>query len=259
MRTPVLSDAPSLIAAHMRAATARKPGGKAGPFTIGLDGHSGHPMRNFAVPDDGAAPSAADISALVAFFRGHDRIPRLEFIEASAPAVTPALLAAGFTVEARTPVMACVPGMTLTPRDPAGVTVREAAGDADLAAALGVQHHAYAEPSPPGPPDIARIRAMTARGGVVTVAVDDESGSVAGTGLVDVPAPGSGTGELAAVGVLTEFRRRGIASAVSAHLARTAHARGIKVVFLEALPDEEEIYRRAGFADVSAKVWLSLG
>src|SRR5450755_913301 len=118
MRTPVLSDAPSLIAAHMRAATARTPGGKAGPCTIGLDGHSGHPMRNFAVPDDGAAPSAADISALVAFFRDHDRIPRLEFIEASAPAVTPALLAAGFTVEGRTPVMACVPGMTLTPRRP---------------------------------------------------------------------------------------------------------------------------------------------
>ena len=260
MSTPVLSDVPSLIAAHMRAAAARNPGGKAGPFTIGLDEHSSHPMRNFAVPDGGAAPSAADISALIAFFRGHDRIPRLEFIEASAPAVTPALLAAGFTAEARTPVMACVPGMTLTPRRPAGVTVREAAGDADLAAALGVQHHAYAEPSPPGPQDIARVRAMTARGGVVTVAVDDQSGSVAGTGLVDVPAPGSGTGtgELAAVGVLTAFRRRGIASAVSAHLARTAHARGIKVVFLEALPDEEEIYRRTGFADVSAKVWLSL-
>ena len=257
MSTPVLSDVPSLIAAHMRAAAARNPGGKAGPFTIGLDEHSGHPMRNFAVPDDGAAPGAADISALVAFFRGHDRIPRLEFIEASAPAVTPALLAAGFTAEARTPVMACVPGMTLTPRRPAGVTVREAAGDADLAAAVGVQHHAYAEPSP-GPQDIARIRAMTARGGVVTVAVDDQSGSVAGTGLVDVPAPESGTGELAAVGVLTAFRRRGIASAVSAHLARTAHARGIKVVFLEALPDEEEIYRRTGFADVSAKAWLSL-
>ena len=117
MSTPVLSDVPSLIAAHMRAAAARNPGGKAGPFTIGLDEHSGHPMRNFAVLDDGAAPSAADISALVAFFRGHDRIPRLEFIEASAPAVTPALLAAGFTAEARTPVMACVPGMTLTPRD----------------------------------------------------------------------------------------------------------------------------------------------
>lgn len=99
---------------------------------------------------------------------------------------------------------------------------------------------------------------MTARGGVVTVAIDDASGSVAGTGLVDVPTPKSGTGELAAVGVLTAFRRRGIASAVSAHLARTAHARGIKVVFLEALPDEEEIYRRTGFADVSAKVWLSL-
>jgi GNAT superfamily N-acetyltransferase len=232
--------------------------GRAGPFTIGPGEHSGHPMRNFAVPDDGAAPGAAGISALVAFFRGHDRIPRLEFIGASAPAVTPALLAAGFTAEARTPVMACVPGMTLTPRDPAGVTVREAVGDVDLAAAAGVRHHACAGPSPPGPRVIAQIRAMTARGGIVTIAVDNASGSVAGTGLADVPGPGAATGELAAVGVLTAFRRRGIASAVSAHLARTAHDRGIRVVFPEALPDEKEIYRRAGFADVSAKAWLSL-
>jgi hypothetical protein len=75
MSTPVLSDAPALIAAHMRAAAARKPGGKAGPFTIGLDEHSSDPMRNFAVPDDATVPGAADISALVAFFRDHDRIP----------------------------------------------------------------------------------------------------------------------------------------------------------------------------------------
>jgi hypothetical protein len=57
MSTPVLSDVPSLIAAHMRAAAARNPGGKAGPFTIGLDEHSSHPMRNFAVPDDGPRPA----------------------------------------------------------------------------------------------------------------------------------------------------------------------------------------------------------
>jgi ribosomal protein S18 acetylase RimI-like enzyme len=172
--------------------------------------------------------------------------------------VTPALLAAGFTVEARTPVMVSVSGRPLTPREPVGITVREAADEADLAAAAAVQHHAYRVPSPPGPADIARLRATVARGGIVTVAVADGSGSVVGTGLVDVPGPGAETGELAAVGVLTAFRRRGIASAVSACLARTAHARGVGLVFLEAEPREEGIYRRAGFADVTAKIWLSL-
>lgn len=257
MSTPVLSDAPALIAAHMRAAAARR-GVKIGPFTIGLDEHSGDKMRNFAVPDDGATPDHTDISVMIAFFRERGRIPRLEFIEASAPGVTAALLAAGFEVEGRTPVLVSVPGLALTPRAPHGITVREAAGDSDLAAALGVQHIAYEEPSPPGPEDLARLRSVSSRGGVVTVAVDEESGSVAGTGLVDLPGPGSRTGELAAVGVLPEFRRRGIASAVSAHLARTAHARGTSLVFLEAEPGEVSVYRRTGFAGVSAKVWISL-
>jgi hypothetical protein len=32
----------------------------------------------------------------------------------------------------------------------------------------------------------------------------------------------------------------------------------VGLVFLEAEPREEGIYRRAGFADVTAKIWLSL-
>ena len=58
--------------------------------------------------------------------------------------------------------------------------------------------------------------------------------------------------------VLPAFRRRGIASAVSAYLARTAHSRGISLVFLEAEPEEEQIYHRTGFADATAKIWASI-
>lgn len=68
--------------------------------------------------------------------------------------------------------------------------------------------------------------------------------------------PDDPVGELAAVGVRAEFRRRGIGSALSAQLARAAHARGTGVVFLEAEPAEESIYRRTGFTDVSAKIWI---
>src|SRR6202453_502701 len=103
MRTSVPAHAPALIAAYMRAAAARKPGRKIGPFTVGPAAHAGEPMRNYAVPDDGARPDEADVAALVAFFRDRDRIPRLEYVEASAPGVTQGLETAGFAVEARTP------------------------------------------------------------------------------------------------------------------------------------------------------------
>lgn len=257
MSTTVPAHPADLIAAHMRAAAARKPGGRVGPFTIGLDDNTDDAMRNFAVPDDDAQPSAADVGALIAFFRDRHRLPRLEYVEASAPRVAAALATAGFTTEARTPVMISYPELELTPREPVGVTLREAVGGADLLAAATVQHDAYQAPHPPTRDDVARLAATVSRGGVVSVAVD-VSGAVVGSGLVDIPGPAAGTGELAAVAVLTPFRRRGIASALSAHLARTAHARPVGLVFLEAEPEEEDIYRRTGFIEVSSKIWLSL-
>jgi GNAT superfamily N-acetyltransferase len=258
MDAPVLPHIPALIAARMRAAVGRRSGGRAGPFTVGLDPHSDDPMRNYAVPDHDARPGAGDIDALIAFFRSSQRIPRLEYVEEDAPSAWPALAAAGFAVERRTPVMIAAPATPLTSRSPAGITIRQATSDTDLTAAAVVQHHAYQMPCPPGSHDIARLTSLTRRGGLVAIAVDDSSGTVAGAGLVDVTGDRPAVGELAAVGVLSAFRRRGIASALSAHLARIAHSHGISLVFLEAEPEEEQIYRRTGFTDATTKLWISI-
>jgi ribosomal protein S18 acetylase RimI-like enzyme len=257
MDTPVLSHIPTLIAAYIRAAAGGRPGNRSGPFTVGLDAHSDDPMRNYAVPDHDACPTAGDVDALITFFRRNHRVPRLEYIEEDAPRAWPALAAAGFTIEHRTPVMIATPGTRLTPRSPAGITVRQATSDADLTAAATIQHHAYEMPRPPASHDIARLTRLAQRGGLVAIAVDESSGTVTGTGLIDVTGDHPGVGELAAVGVLAAFRRRGIASALSAHLARTAHSQGISLVFLEAEAEEEQIYRRTGFADVTTKIWAS--
>jgi ribosomal protein S18 acetylase RimI-like enzyme len=154
--------------------------------------------------------------------------------------------------------MIATPATRLTPRSPAGITIRQATSDANLVAATTVQHHAYQLPSLPGPHDIARLTRLTQRGGLVAIAVDESSGTVTGTGLIDVADNRPAVGELAAVGVLAAFRRRGIASALSAHLARTAHSQGISLVFLEAEPEEEQIYRRTGFTDATTKIWASI-
>jgi ribosomal protein S18 acetylase RimI-like enzyme len=252
VNTPALPRIPALIAAYMRAAASSRPGRRTGPFTVGLDAISADPMRNYAVPDHGACPGAGDIDALITFFRHSHRVPRLEYIEEDAPRAWPALAAAGFTI------MIATPGTRLTPRSPVGITIRQAASDADLAAAATVQHHAYQMPSPPGPHDIARLTRLTQRGGLVAIAVDESSGTVTGTGLIDLAGNRPTVGELAAVGVLTAFRRRGIASALSAHLAMTAHSQGISLVFLEAEPEEEQIYRRTGFTDTTTKIWASI-
>ena len=38
------------------------------------------PFVNYAIPDDGAAPSVEDVEALVAAFRQRNRVPRLEYL-----------------------------------------------------------------------------------------------------------------------------------------------------------------------------------
>lgn len=278
MDTSVPSLVPVLIAAYMRASAARKPGGRTGPFTLGLDAQTDEPMRNYAVPDSGASPAAGDVATLIEAFRARQRVPRLEYIEDDAPRAWSALAAAGFTLERRTPVMIAVADTPLSPRSPAGIAIRLAVSDADVTAALAVQHHAYEVPYPPGQPDIERVTRLTGRGGLLAVADDEATGEVVGTGLVDVSIDGPAgnpavsdsaaagpeavartvVGEIAAVGVLAGFRRRGIASALSVYLARTALARGIGLVFLEAEPAEEQIYRRAGFTDATTKIWASL-
>ena len=203
MDTPVPPHIPALIAARMRAAASRRSGGRVGPFTIGLDPVSDDPMRNYAVPDHDARPDAGDIDALIAFFRRSHRIPRLEYVEEDAPRAWPALAAAGFAVERRTPVMIATPATRLTPRSPAGITIRQAISDDRP----DRRRHRPAPRLPDalsaGPHDIARLTSLTRRGGLVAIAVDDSSGTVAGTGLVDVTGDRPAVGELAAVGVLT--------------------------------------------------------
>src|SRR4051794_19878956 len=94
-----------------------------GPFHATFTSHSASPYLNYAIPDPAAEPTADDAQALIAAFRRHERIPRLESLPGLARAVEPALLAAGFTVEDRLPLMECPRdgiGGNLDPPPPAG-------------------------------------------------------------------------------------------------------------------------------------------
>jgi ribosomal protein S18 acetylase RimI-like enzyme len=251
-------DVSSLVADHIRGALARRPHHRVGPFLASFDPYSDNPWRNYAAPDSGARPTHTDVEALITLFEQHHRIPRLEYVPADAPHVEDTLTAAGFTVEGRPPVMVSTVDTPLSPHDPSGIALTVATGDDLLYAAATVQHEAYQqEPEPAGPHDVDRLRAAVARGGLVVVAHDTASGVAVGSGLVDRISPHSGTGELAAVGVLAPYRRRGIASAMSAFLARTAHAHGMALVWLEAAPEEEPAYRRTGFPVAGRKLWMS--
>lgn len=236
----------SEIQSSLRAGIAGR-ASQVGPFLVALDPDTANPYRNYAVPDPDAAPTPAEVDDLVAWFAARQRRPRLEYL-APNPPVDAALAAAGFTVANRLPVMLLVaPADLVPPATPAGIDLLLAEDEPRLWSAARVQNIAYGE-AEAGEADVRRLRRTVERGGRVALAVDAATGEGVGSGLCT--APTEGRSEIAAVGVRPEWRRRGIAAAVTALLCAEVHRLGMRA-FLQAEGEaEQRIYRRLGFTDV---------
>jgi ribosomal protein S18 acetylase RimI-like enzyme len=216
-----------------------------GPFLATFTPGSRNPYLNYAIPERDAAPSRADVEALAEAFERRSLRPRLEYVPSTAPDVEASLLDAGFTVEARTPLMTF--GGTAPLDSPDGIELLEAREAETIRAAASVQSEAYGEAEPPGEGRVAGLQRGIERGALLVLARDRLTGEPAGAGQCTVPV--AGATELTSVGVRAAFRRRGIAQAVAARLATTMSARGADLVFLMADGEPEaRIYGRAGFA-----------
>ncbi|MER6102485.1 GNAT family N-acetyltransferase [Streptomyces sp. NPDC001832] len=228
---------------------------RVGPFTVRYNPNWSIKYANYAIPDQGAEPTAKDLDALIAAFRERARLPRLEYLPDWAPAVEPALLAAGFTVENRAPVLACSPADLLPPKPVDRLAIAEPVTDAEFDAAALVQHHGYGGTGEPEGGEAAWLRAAAGGGGVAALARVD--GVPAGAGGCSVPV--DGLTELTGLAVADAFRRRGIGAALSAHLTATAFERGCRVVWLEpGDADVERIYAGIGYRRVGEKLNISL-
>ncbi|MFF9076855.1 GNAT family N-acetyltransferase [Streptomyces sp. NPDC014872] len=244
------------VQTHARTLALRSPDHlRVGPFTVRYNPDWSLKYANYAIPDRDAEPTAAEVDALVTAFRERGRLPRLEFLPGWAPAVEPALLAAGFTVENRAPVLACAPDGLLPPKPVDALVIAEPVTDAEFDAAALVQHHGYGGTGEPEGGEAAWLRMAAEGGGAAALAVLD--GVPVGAGGCSVPV--DGLGELAGVAVAAPFRRRGIGAALCAHLTATAFERGCRVVWLEpADADVERIYASIGYRRVGEKLNISL-
>jgi GNAT superfamily N-acetyltransferase len=240
----------------LRAVTARaRDTGRIGPFLATFSRSSANPFLNYAIPEENAVPTADDVAGLVNAYRSRGLRPRLEYIPGIAPLVEDALLAQGFAVEERTPLMICPPGGVHDLPVPPGIEIVTPASDDELRAMLIAQNEAYGEEAP-SEQDVARQRAFLADGGIARLARDAATGEPAGGGICTVPI--DGITELAGVGVREPFRRRGIAAALTALLAQDALARGVTTVFLMAAHEAEaRIYARVGFSPIGEVLHIS--
>ena len=227
-----------------------------GPFLATFNRHSTSPYLNYAIPDDNATPSIADVRSLIAAYDKRERKPRLEYVATLAPAVESALTAAGFTVEGRLPLMTCIPGSEKVLPIPPDIELIVPVSDLEMLATVAVQNEAYGE-STPTLEDAKRLRDSLVAGGIAVLARVAATGEAAGAGVCTVP--GNQTTEVAGIGVREGFRRRGIAGALTTRLVQEAFAAGVTMAFLMAAHEEEvRIYTRAGFATIGEILHISL-
>ncbi len=243
------------IQSYLRAAAPRgRDSERVGPFLATFNRDSDNRYLNYAIPDDGAQPTEADVAALLEAYRTRARLPRLEYVAALAAAVEPALFAAGFVAEGRLPLMVYRGDVEHSPVD--GVELVLAQSNEELRGVAAVQWEAYGEGGLLPDRAVDSLRTTLANDGVVVLARDSSTGEAAGGGLCT--GPHDGATELTSIGVRERFRRRGIAEAMTRRLAHEMHARGNDCVFLMAAGDaEERIYARAGFATIAAILHIS--
>jgi GNAT superfamily N-acetyltransferase len=228
---------------------------RVGPFLVSFDDHDAGLFRNYAIPDDDAKPTGAEIAELVAVFTGRSRTPRLEYLPRLCPEVEPGLLAAGFVAERRLPVLSCSSAPVIARTAPEGIRVGLAYSDIELRQVAEAQNEAYGQQETTDH-DVARLRGTVEGGGLVALALDTSTGRYVGGGLC--AAPHFGVSELAAIGVRAPYRRRGIAAALTALLTRACASANITTPFLTPAGEgEERIYRSVGYGPVTEMLHIS--
>jgi len=230
---------------------------RTGPFLATFGRYSNGPYLNYAVPDDHAEPTLAEVARLAASYQRRSLRPRVELVPELAPAAAETLMRAGFEDEGVLQLMVCEPATIVEPGAPAGIELAAPRSESEYMAFVGVRQQAFGEPGGPTAADAARTRSNVEGGGLAVVALDTSSGQVVASGACLIPY--GAVSELTSVGVLPRFRRRGIGALVTSALAREAFKCGVEIVYLCPAHDEgERVYERVGFARAGESLHLGL-
>lgn len=200
--------------------------------------------RNVAVPIGRSADWAGAIPLMAAAFKGHWRVPTLEYLEERWPELRPALELDGFALEARLTAMVCdadtvgrasgVP-VPQEARHLSGRTTKPA-----LRAYLTALHGAFEQrfPAKVGESDAARLKLALREGRTrIAIVADDLGRAIAGANLIGVGPVAGVTGpvaELAGVWSAMKARGQGLARTATQALLERFFADGGGFVWLAA-------------------------
>lgn len=219
------------------------------PFHLYIHPTDDFRFFNYAIPDEPVETlSPEDLAGLRHAFAERGRRLRFEFLHEYTPELRGLLEALGVPGEGENPLLVCTRETWKDVAAPAGLEIRRltsSSPDAELAAQIEVGSRGFGDEGRDATPErIADLRRRLGLGGQYFGAwLGDQP---AGVGAYTVPL--DGFTELVGIATLPEYRRRGIAGAVTAEMAKTAFAEGVQTAFLTAADDDaSRVYQRAGF------------
>jgi GNAT superfamily N-acetyltransferase len=203
-----------------------------------------------AFPD---RPEADDwdeaLVALEATCARHGCRPRVSFVEACAPGLPAALTRAGFVEERRGELLVCTPATLRAVPERGDLRVVMVTADSSLDEIrenLDTNERGF---NPDGATrateaDAAGFRTTLTAGRGFTARL---GGEAVAAGLWEAPI--GGVTELVGITTLAPFRRRGIATTLTAAMTRAAFAHGVTLAFLRTSDaGARRVYERVGFA-----------
>ena len=191
----------------------------------------------------------SDIAAMEASFATRGRASRLEVVHQAADSLIPLFEDLDWVTEGVYAVYGCQPDSAPVLANSADIQTVAISDDAPVdvvQAMMQIGERAFENPDAPLPDvDVALASQVRWRGMPKVMAYID--GIPVGSGMLTLPI--SGCSELAGICTLENYRGRGVATQVVAHLLRIAQSCGITLAYLTAADDAAaRIYMRAGFA-----------
>lgn len=210
-------------------------------------------LNNAALVDRSAHVGPAEIEAMVAAFKARDRMPRMELFSGLHESLIRQLQDTGFKVESEMPLMVCTPE-AFRPQRLAGARLERVRPDGDVETVMRIVDVAFEHDEPLTPSRIEAHRRSLEKGTIRTALcyLDDQPAAVASMVVAE------GVGELAGVGTLPEFRRRGAASAVSTFLMEQFFQDAGLAWLSAGDPTAQAVYDRLGFELIGTQVNISL-
>ena len=223
------------------------------PFTCYFNPENPSPWNNYAIPDAPIMAAQGDalqdqLAELCARYQQQERQPRFEFIAEYTPGLAARLTAYGFVEEMQTQLMLCTPAsqVALPPIPGLRLTVvRAEDGLGLIQELLTVQRRAFGESTaiPATQEEAVAFRRRFATTQLYVAQIDGHVVSAAAL----LP-PYGGLTEIAGIGTLADYRRRGIGAALTAYAVQQAFSQGLEGVFLTAADAAAgRVYQRVGF------------